>query len=39
MEKYFGNKDYRMLYYDGFFRTFANSYIQYLHQLFYIKQA
>lgn len=25
MEKYFGNKDYRMLYYDGFFRTFANS--------------
>ena len=25
MEKYFSNKDYRMLYYDSFFKTFANS--------------
>ena len=25
MEKYFKNKNYRMLYYDSFFRTFANS--------------
>ncbi len=25
MEKYFNNKNYRMLYYDSFFRTFANS--------------
>ena len=26
MEKYFSNKDYRMLYYDSFFKTFANIY-------------
>lgn len=25
MEKYFSNKNYRMLYYDSFFKTFANS--------------
>lgn len=25
MEKYFSDKDYRMLYYDSFFKTFANS--------------
>ena len=25
MEKYFKNKNYRMLYCDSFFRTFANS--------------
>ena len=32
MEKYFSDKDYRMLYYDSFFKTFANSILSYLNE-------
>ena len=38
MEKYFSDKDYRMLYYDSFLKHLQIAYMQYLHQLFYIKQ-